>query len=965
MFYKIISRKCNEWLNSDECSVKNFVANIENIGYMRDAQIEAIKTYLFLKIAGQKKPLSKLFIEGFFNTYTVDVIDDLQISSRLRNVLLHNSAALALYEVASLEDDKKKHVSSKIIQQMSEDPYKINYELFFKNVFYNKNYAEYLFSLPMGAGKTFLMAAFIYIDLYFAIQEPDNRNFAHNFIIMVPSGLKSSVIPSLKTIQQFDPEWIFQKNIAAQIKSLIKFEVLEENRSAKKSNKAKDPNVQKISLHQSEPDLMGLVAITNAEKVILNRLVLDKEMSLFEDTDDDRDRIANELRNKIGKIPHLSIMIDEIHHATDSDIKLRQVIERWMQDEANTINSIIGFSGTPYLDKAEEIKITGEISIKHEEISNIVYYYQLIKGIGNFLKKPVVRIASSDATSEEIITEGVNEFLDNYYDIKYDNKYWSKLAIYCAGDIENLEKVVYPQVKKIVESRALNPEEIILKHHGGNKKYPQPADSATEFASLDTELSQKRIILLVQIGKEGWDCRSLTGVILSQKGDCPSKMVLQTSCRCLRQVEKGKQEKALIYLNQYNAQILEKQLKKQQHTDIQEFQRGYNEEKHIVDLYNRTDKLNLPEVKFNQIKIEYCMEKVVVKKDIDKEIKKAVSLDAKRNISFEEKDLYSELANAVSESFAKYESSMPEIANFYGWLQQISKESFGTLTLDELLQHKSALQYVFNKITENAPDYVRYKREIVGSIVRSNIRKAFCEEWEYKAKTEIIPESASLLNIDNWKSQVLADDTDIYYPDREMTNKIIRADNGDYDNIPVDVKNSIRIMKDAGMSDDVIKPLIDQYKVKGHPQQDKSFHYLPYHMDSNMEREFLEKILPLNILEKLKLEVYYNGDNKLTNFRIKCYEKNKKNYQYVGEYTPDFLVLQRKDNEIHRVIIIETKGSLYANDPNFIKRRQFMEKIFIKENKNMDYLYLEDNLTSGERSKILAEKLKGFFKEVA
>ena len=115
----------------------------------------------------------------------------------------------------------------------------------------------------------------------------------------------------------------------------------------------------------------------------------------------------------------------------------------------------------------------------------------------------------------------------------------------------------------------------------------------------------------------------------------------------------------------------------------------------------------------------------------------------------------------------------------------------------------------------------------------------------------------------------------------------------------------------------------------------------------------------------MKLEVYYNGDNKLTNFRIKCYEKNKKNYQYVGEYTPDFLVLQRKDNEIHRVIIIETKGSLYANDPNFIKRRKFMEKIFIKENKNMDYLYLEDNLTSGERSKILAEKLKGFFKEVA
>ena len=55
----------------------------------------------------------------------------------------------------------------------------------------------------------------------------------------------------------------------------------------------------------------------------------------------------------------------------------------------------------------------------------------------------------------------------------------------------------------------------------------------------------------VQIGKEGWDCRSLTGVILSQQGDCPKNMVLQTSCRCLRQVERGKTEEAIIWLNKY------------------------------------------------------------------------------------------------------------------------------------------------------------------------------------------------------------------------------------------------------------------------------------------------------------------------------------------------------------------------------------------------------------------------------
>ena len=75
-------------------------------------------------------------------------------------------------------------------------------------MFYGVSYTDYLFSLPMGAGKTYLMAAFIYLDLYFATNEPHNPAFAHNFIIFAPSGLKSSVVPSLKTVQNFNPAWI-------------------------------------------------------------------------------------------------------------------------------------------------------------------------------------------------------------------------------------------------------------------------------------------------------------------------------------------------------------------------------------------------------------------------------------------------------------------------------------------------------------------------------------------------------------------------------------------------------------------------------------------------------------------------------------------------------------------------------------------------------------------------------------
>lgn len=59
----------------------------------------------------------------------------------------------------------------------------------------------------MGAGKTYLMAAFIYLDLYFAQNEPNNPAFAHNFMVFAPSGLKSSIIPSLKHIKEFDPSF--------------------------------------------------------------------------------------------------------------------------------------------------------------------------------------------------------------------------------------------------------------------------------------------------------------------------------------------------------------------------------------------------------------------------------------------------------------------------------------------------------------------------------------------------------------------------------------------------------------------------------------------------------------------------------------------------------------------------------------------------------------------------------------
>ena len=68
MFYRMIQQARDLWYSSRECTIKSLIAYMENKNWLRDAQIDAIKTYLYLKIAGACKPLVSLFMDGTFNT---------------------------------------------------------------------------------------------------------------------------------------------------------------------------------------------------------------------------------------------------------------------------------------------------------------------------------------------------------------------------------------------------------------------------------------------------------------------------------------------------------------------------------------------------------------------------------------------------------------------------------------------------------------------------------------------------------------------------------------------------------------------------------------------------------------------------------------------------------------------------------------------------------------------------------
>lgn len=948
MFYRLIKKKCDEWMKSSDCPIRELMQYIYTQNKMRDAQTEAIKTYLFLKIACENRPLWQLFTEGRFNSLNLNAME---LTAEVRENLTINKAAAALLEYSLLTDKNGKQLApelEKVIKSQSEH---INYEDVFKKIFYGVNYTDYLFSLPMGAGKTYLMAAFIYLDLYFAQNDPDNPAFAHNFMVLAPSGLKSSIIPSLKNIRDFDPTWIIPDPTASNLRRIIKFEILDEQKSAQKSNLVRNPNAQKINNHQPLEDLMGLVAITNAEKVILDRVDKDEDTKIFDKEELVKIRIANELRDIIGKIPHLAVFIDEVHHAADGEIKLRQVVEEWTKK--HSFCGVLGFSGTPYLEKAESITLADSFIIKNTDLSNVVYYYPLIKGVGNFLKIPEIKYADND--TETIVKNGVKDFLDKYSSTVYANGTYAKLAIYC-GQIETLEELIYPLVASLISEYGLNPTETILKYHGGNKTYPQPEGSETEFDSLDTDFSKIRIVLLVQIGKEGWDCKSLTGVILPQKGVCPTNMVLQTSCRCLRQVAKNADETALIWLNKFNADTLNKQLKQQQNISLQEFNQGKHQKEIQIERFSRMDKLKVPPIDFFQLKVSY---QTLITEEHPHTNEKLTD----ENIFIETDTTLIHKQDLEGKALGHYlaETETGEYISFRQWLYLITKESFRMLTLKNLKKYENILKNIFERITvKDEMGNTRYDNHYDQDNIRSLIRKAFVPKRDFSVKEEIIPCEASLLQIERLVSPISVQDDKPFFPSQDIVKAIMNWDaNAQNKALSPEELALIEKMKKMGYP---VPELTDP-----HPERKQTYHYLPYRFDSGLEREFfIDSVLPILKEYKSQLEIYFNGDDTLTDFKIDCYKQVNKEWIYIGKYVPDFLLLKRKDDgSIQQIIIIETKGEGYA--AKFADRRQFMETEFIhKNNKCFGYerfrfLYLEDTLTKEEREKKTIKAIKEFF----
>lgn len=958
MLYRLIKEKVNKWITSTDCSVKPLLDYIEFTGTMRDAQIEAIKTFLFLKIACKNKPLWELMYKGTFNTLSNSDLDNIPFTASSRNFLKNHPEALALFELAKSNNSQGEQTAPQLADLIASTPEVLNYEEIIKSLFYGVEYTDYLFSLPMGAGKTWLMAAYIYLNLYFALNEPENKLFAHNFIVLAPAGLKSSIIPSLIDIQEFDPSFILPEPTASILKAKLHFELLDEENTTKNSNQIKNPNAAKIQLHQPFNNLDGLVIITNAEK-LYDRVDRASESipAIFDNLTEAEKKDwlktvqANELRQIIGEVPNLCIMVDEVHHASEEQL-LRKVIEKWFTD-SSSFNSVLGFSGTPYLSTPEKIKISDTMKIKNSMLSNVVTYYPLVKAVGNFLKIP--KIKSSNISSEDIVRHGLNDFFSKYKDLIYPEVGCAKIAIYC-GRIDTLETQIYPLVYSICQEQGLTPEESILKFYRSNNKngFTCPPDAEARFRALDSEFSKVRIVLLVQIGKEGWNCKSLTGVILPNENSSPRNMVLQSSCRCLREVVNAKKETALIWLNPYNENILDGQLRKEHHTSIAEIQNAHAD-KVLVPRYSRQDVVKLPKLSYLQLNFTYS----TIINDV-------TPIDEKiNNIK------PNELTNAIihetlltGDGLIVGEANVfenKEYIEFFHWLNLISKESLYGLDVRELNKYSIRLKRLFDLATlvdSNENHY--FNPNIDQKQLRSDIRKCFSKKETVIFTQENIPREASLLKVEQLSFDYFASPDRIIYPSEQKVQEIIDSDNPQP--IPPEIQKAIDTLIATG---NVIaaEALRNQFSSKANEINNRTYQYIPYSFDSYLEDTYYKRILRAALEIDNSIEGYFNGDESLTEFFIDCYKYDGCYWRNIGKYYPDFLLIKRNAaGVISKVVIIETKGTIF--EAAFADKKAFMEDFIKTNNKNgetkFDFLYIPESLTEEQQYSVTKQRIETF-----
>lgn len=439
---------------------------------------------------------------------------------------------------------------------------------------YKESYPNYIYALTMGLGKTILMSTCIFYEFLLARKYPKDKRFCHNVLVFAPD---KTVLESLREIITFDKSKVVPPEYVHVLDENIKFHFLDGKDSALHTGDGSEFNIiisnnQKVIVKKKHKEASPATVLFEQDSLLSGIYGCDND----EDMWDNDSLIGNQRFEKLCRLPQLGIYVDEAHHLFGSKLNkelragnsskttLRNTIN--MLSERTSIVACYNYTGTPYVD--------------NQVLPEVVYAYGLRESIRNgYLKDADVK-GFDNVKDDDFLRETITTFWHRYGNKTYEGLV-PKLAIF-ATDVEDATNRVRPAVEKILSDLGIPSSTILVNTGNSNVTKDEDIRNFNNLDVMGTEGSKKQFIILVEKGREGWNCRSLLGVALSRTPK--SKVfVLQATMRCLRQLTEN-QLQATVFLSKENYDILDDELKKNYHMEISDFGTSSREKKKIYQV---------------------------------------------------------------------------------------------------------------------------------------------------------------------------------------------------------------------------------------------------------------------------------------------------------------------------------------------------------------------------------------------
>ena len=831
--------------------------------FLRLPQYEALEVYVFLK-----EFLGNAKVEEIFNAW------------------FEKKGRFADRKEGGIIDDTGQN---SLFDAVTQDQYKAAFTAMRKN---SRIYPNYIFALTMGTGKTILMATCIFYEFLLGNRFEKDARYCHNALVFAPD---KTVLQSLREIESFDLAQVVPPEYVSFLTAHLRFHYLEE---AGTSLSTLDRSRYNIVVSNTQKIILKR---RHKEKTAINRLFGGEGSNLSptgvyaEDSDpydwtqpeEEAELTTNQRFEKLCRLEQIGIYVDEAHHAfgkklakdmgigakaTDTSLRTTIDILAAKLNRAGTrVVACYNYTGTPYVGK--------------EVLPEVVYAYGLKEAIDKgFLKKVDLR-SYRNTRSDEFVDIAIERFLKATDGLRPEGML-PKLAFF-APTIEELTSDLRPAVERALAKHGI-PVSRILVNVGDPQKTTN--DDIREFKRLDTQGSKKQFVLLVNKGREGWNCRSLFGVGLYREPR--SKVfVLQASMRCLRAIGDA-QHTGQVFLSEDNLEILNGELQ-------QNFRISANELKQVASNKERVQiRVVEPPVKIKLVRVrkQYAVHK--------KTLVPGISLGLDRS----DKEAWNQLV----ERYRVIEIQRDGLT---------AANAADTRSLDITLRrekrHYSRLTLVaeiaryLNMSPARVEDLLNSTQEGTDELV------AVVNDFNELLYDEVVPRLFRLLF-----------DLDETQEPEEYEVELVRMPPNGYYEVTAEKDKIVRRTETNGV------------------ERAKSFHLDTYCFDSNSERTLFWDLLR----EKKVRKVYFTGmlTHGQSEFFVQYIDPESNT---VRNYFPDFMFLREEPDGNQKYVIVEVKNDQQIDDVVVQAKKDFAEQMAVAS--GMEYRIIKSSDADGRRYQVL------------